>query len=60
MRIAVLIMVFPTVVLLIDARPILSLLYSDVYADGASVLRGLTLAFVAFAFVDLLFRAFPG
>jgi O-antigen/teichoic acid export membrane protein len=57
MRMAVLILAFPTAVLLIDARPILSLLYSDVYGDGAGILRGLTLAFVAFAFVDLLFSA---
>jgi O-antigen/teichoic acid export membrane protein len=57
MRVAVLMLAFPTAVLMTDARPILSLLYSDVYGDGAGILRGLTLAFAAFAVVDLLFAA---
>ncbi len=57
MRIALLILAFPTAILLVDASPILSLLYSDVYAGGAAILRGLTVAFVVYAFVDLLFAA---
>jgi O-antigen/teichoic acid export membrane protein len=57
MRIAVLILALPTAILLVDARPVLNLLYSGVYGEGAGILRGLTLAFVAFALLDLLFSA---